>query len=49
MPQTNNKEEWVQFQKKQQKVFLGKKSGWYVSKSAGSTKLELITNRKKDS
>ena len=32
---------------KKLKVFFGKKSGWYVSKSAGNTKLELITNRKK--
>ena len=49
MPQTNKKEEWVQFYKKQLKVFLGKKSGWYVSKSAGSIKLEVITNGKKES
>ncbi len=44
MPQTNKKEEWVQFYKKQLKVFFGKKSGWYVSQSAGSIKLEVITN-----
>ena len=47
MPQTNNKEEWVQHYKKQLKVFFGKKSGWYVSKSAGSIKLEVISNEKK--
>ena len=49
MPQTNNKEEWVQHYKKQLKVFFGKKSGWYVSQSAGSIKLEVITNGKKES
>ena len=49
MPQTNNKEEWVQFYKNQLKVFLGKKSGWNVTKSAGNTKLEVITNMKKES
>ena len=48
MPQTNNKEEWVQHYKKQLKVFFGKKSGWYVSKSAGSIKLEVISNGKKE-
>ena len=49
MPQTNKKEEWVQFYKKQLKVFLGKNSGWYVSKSAGNIKLEVKTNGKKES
>ena len=49
MPQTNNKEEWVQHYKKQLKVFFGKKSGWYVSQSAGSIKLEVIKNGKKES
>ena len=49
MPQTNNKEEWVQHYKKQLKVFFGKKSGWYVSQSAGSIKLEVISNGKKES
>ncbi len=48
MPQTNKKEEWVQFYKKQLRVFTGKKSGWYFSKSAGSIKLEVITNGKKE-
>ena len=48
MPQTNKKEEWVQFYKKQLKVFFGKKSGWYVSQSAGSIKLEVIKNGKKE-
>ena len=48
MPQTNKKEEWVQFYKKQLKVFFGKKSGGYVSQSAGSIKLEVIKNGKKD-
>ena len=48
MPQTNKKEEWVQFYKKQLKVFFGKKAGWYVSQSAGSIKLEVITNGKKE-
>ena len=49
MPQTNKREEWVQFYKKQLKVFLGKNSGWYVSKSAGNIKLEVKTNGKKES
>lgn len=49
MPQTNKKEEWVQHYKKQLKVFTGKKSGWTVSKSAGSIKLEVRTNGKKES
>ena len=31
------------------KVFLGKNSGWYVSKSAGNIKLEVKTNGKKES
>ena len=48
MPQTNKKEEWVQHYKKQLKVFTGKKSGWTVSKSAGSIKLEVRTNGKKN-
>ena len=45
----NSLEEWVQFYKKQLKVFLGKNSGWYVSKSAGNIKLEVKTNGKKES
>ena len=49
MPQTNKKEEWVQHYNEAIKGFYRKKSGWTVSKSAGSIKLEVRTNGKKES
>jgi len=49
VPQTKQKEDWVQHYKEQLNEFLGKGSGWYVSKSAGKIKLEVLTNGKKES
>ena len=49
MPQTKQKEEWVNHYKEQLTEFFGKGSGWYVSQSAGNIKLEVISNDKKQS
>ena len=47
MPQTNKKEEWVQHYKKQLKVFLPKKSGWYISNN-GEIKIEVKSGGRKE-
>ncbi len=47
MPQTNNKEEWVQHYKKQLKVFLLRNSGWYISNNGENIKIEVKSSGKK--
>ena len=48
MPQTNNKEEWAKFYRKQLRVFLPKNSGWYISNNNGNIKIEVKSGGKKE-
>ena len=48
MPQTNNKEEWAKFYRKQLRVFLPKNSGWYISNNGGNIKIEVKSGGKKE-
>ena len=48
MPQTNKKQKWAKFYRKQLRVFLPKNSGWYISNNGGNIKLEITSNGKKE-